>query len=275
MLAVQILTALLIGIIQGITEWLPISSTGHMLLFNELFPLSVSKEFLELFTVVIQLGSILAVVVRFFDRLNPFSRDKYQQRQALSLWWKVALASIPVAIFGFLFDDKLSELLYGKGNAASIVIAISLIVYGAAFILIERLRKTPTVSGGVTAKKAFLIGCFETLAIIPGTSRSGSTVLGAMLLGESRTVAAEFSFFLAIPAMLGAGALKTLKFILSGISMSVEEGIILAVGCISAFLVSIAVIEFLTEFVKKHSFVPFGIYRILLGTTVIVWMVLK
>ena len=271
----QILTALLIGIIQGITEWLPVSSTGHMLLFNELLPLSVSKEFLELFTVVIQLGSILAVVVRFFDRLNPFSTNKEQQRRALSLWWKVALASIPVAIFGFLFDDKLSDLLYGKGNVASIVIAISLIAYGVAFILIERLRKTPSVSDEITAKKAFFIGCFESLAIIPGTSRSGSTILGAMLLGESRTVAAEFSFFLAIPAMLGAGALKTLKFVLSGVSMSLEEVIILAVGCVSAFLVSLAVIEFLTEFVKKHSFVPFGIYRILLGTAVIVWMVLK
>ena len=271
----QILTALLIGIIQGITEWLPVSSTGHMLLFNELLPLSVSKEFLELFTVVIQLGSILAVVVRFFDRLNPFSTNKEQQRRALSLWWKVALASIPVAIFGFLFDDKLSDLLYGKGNVASIVIAISLIAYGVAFILIERLRKTPSVSDEITAEKAFFIGCFESLAIIPGTSRSGSTILGAMLLGESRTVAAEFSFFLAIPAMLGAGALKTLKFVLSGVSMSLEEVIILAVGCASAFLVSLAVIEFLTEFVKKHSFVPFGIYRILLGTAVIVWMVLK
>ena len=275
MLILETLKALLIGIVQGITEWLPISSTGHMLLLNELFPLSVSQEFLELFTVVIQLGSIMAVAVRFFNRLNPFSQDKTKQKQALSLWCKVALASIPVALVGYFFDDKLSELLYTNGNVAAIIIAISLIVYGVAFILVERLKKTPPVSEGVSTKKAFLIGCFESLAVIPGTSRSGSTILGARLLGETRTVATEFSFFLAIPAMLGASALKAVKFVSSGISMSGEEGIILAVGCLSAFFVSLAVIGFLTDFVKKHSFVPFGIYRILLGVAVILWMVLK
>ncbi len=284
MLTVEILKAFLIGIIQGVTEWLPVSSTGHMILFNDIFPLSVSARFWDLFSVVIQLGSIMAVVLIYFKRLNPFSSRPLERRASFSIWGRVIVASLPVALVGFIFDDFLAELLYEDADALSVrpigavVIAVALIGYGLAFILIEKLKKgqgNGTAPENISYKTALAIGAFESLAVIPGTSRSGSTILGARLLGLSRTAATEFSFFLAVPAMLGAGALKTVKFILDGVSVTSAELTLLAVGCVTAFLVSLLVIGFLTDFVKKHSFIPFGIYRILLGAAVIVWICIK
>ncbi len=284
MLFVEVLKAFLIGIIQGVTEWLPVSSTGHMIIFGELVELSVSPRFWDLFSVLIQLGSIMAVVVLYFRRLNPFSRDKTARSDSLAVWWRVAIASIPIAVLGALFDDRLSCFLYGSGDelqistAGALVIAAALIIYGAAFIAVERLKngdgdRLPAQNIGF--KKALAIGLFEALAIIPGTSRSGATILGARLLGLSRVTATEFSFFLAIPAMLGAGGLKIAKFIVDGISVTPFELTLLAVGCVTAFVVSLLSIGFLTDFVKKHSFIPFGIYRIVLGAAVIAWIVLR
>ncbi len=284
MLIAEILKAFLIGIIQGITEWLPVSSTGHMILFNDLFPLSVSPRFWDLFSVVIQLGSIMAVVLLYWKRLYPFSRSAEQRRSSFAIWGRVIVACLPIALIGLLFDDLLTALLYSDGDELSVrpigaaVIAGALIVYGIAFILIEKLKKGQSddaLPENLSYKKALAIGAFESLAVIPGTSRSGATILGARLLGLSRTTATEFSFFLAVPAMLGAGGLKVVKFILDGMIVTPAELTLLAVGCITAFLVSFLVIGFLTDFVKKHSFIPFGIYRILLGAAVIVWMLIR
>ncbi len=284
MLIAEILKVLLIGIIQGVTEWLPVSSTGHMILFCDLFPLSVSPRFWDLFSVVIQLGSIMAVVLIYFKRLNPFVRQAEERRNAMSLWCRVVVASVPIALIGAVLDDLLGSLLYENGDSLSVrpvgavIISVALIVYGVAFILIERLKKgqgDDTMPENISYKKALTIGLFESLAIIPGTSRSGSTILGARLLGLSRTTATEFSFFLAVPAMLGAGMLKIVKFIFDGITVTPQELTLLAVGCVTAFLVSLLSIGFLTDFVKKHSFIPFGVYRILLGMAVLIWMYVK
>ncbi len=270
----EILKAVLFGIVEGITEWLPISSTGHLILLDEFLKLRVSDAFLEMFNVVIQLGAILAVIVLFFHKLNPFSPKKSaQQKQSTwQLWFKVVVAVIPSAVIGLLLDDWMEEHLYNY-----VVVAIALIVYGVAFILLEK-RKLPAKIQNVYQidyKTAVLIGAFQCLALIPGTSRSGSTILGAILLGVARPAGAEFSFFLAIPTMLGASALKLLKFVLSGAQASGGELMILAVGCTVSFLVSVLVIRALMEYVRRHSFSAFGVYRIVLGGAVLIYFLLK
>ncbi len=266
----ELLKSLLYGIVEGITEWLPVSSTGHLILLGELFPLSVSPAFSEMFDVVIQLGAILAVIVLFFRKLNPFapSKSALEKKGTWGLWLRVCVAVIPSAAVGVLLDDWLDEHLYNY-----ITVAVALVVYGILFILIERFK--PADKASVTAvesidyKLAFFIGAFQMLALIPGTSRSGSTILGAMLLGCSRAAAAEFSFFMAIPTMLGASLLKVVKLFAEGVTVTALEWGILAVGCVTAFIVSLAAIKFLMDFVKKHSFASFGWYRIALGALVI------
>ena len=270
MLLIELLKSLLYGIVEGITEWLPISSTGHLILLEKLVPLDVSPAFWELFEVVIQLGAILAVIVLFFGRLNPFapSKSAAEKKRTWGLWFRVLVAIVPSAIVGILLDDWLDVHLYNY-----VTVAVALIVYGVAFLFIERLRPAgrPAVEDAeaVSYKTAFLIGAFQMLALIPGTSRSGSTILGAMLLGLSRAAAAEFSFFMAIPTMAGASLLKAVKFMAEGATVSTTEWGILAVGCVTAFLVSLAAIKFLTDFVKRHSFASFGVYRIVLGALVL------
>ena len=264
---IELIKVIIIGIIQGITEWLPISSTGHMILADELLRLNVSDAFMEMFRVVIQFGSILAVVVLYFHKLNPFapSKSDVQKRQTWRLWFKVIVGIIPAGIVGVLFDDWLNDHLYNY-----VTVAVALIVYGVAFIVIEKIRKgkTPRVDSvnRLDYKTALGVGCFQTLSLIPGSSRSGSTILGAMILGMSREAAAEFSFFMAIPVMLGASLLKMLKF---GFSFTSSELIVLIVGVLIAFVVSVAAIKFLTGFIKKHSFAVFGWYRIILGAIVL------
>lgn len=264
---IELIKVIIIGIIQGITEWLPISSTGHMILADELLRLNVSDAFMEMFRVVIQFGSILAVVVLYFHKLNPFapSKSDVQKRQTWRLWFKVIVGIIPAGVVGVLFDDWLNDHLYNY-----VTVAVALIVYGVAFIVIEKIRKgkTPRVDSvdRLDYKTALGVGCFQTLSLIPGTSRSGSTILGAMILGMSREAAAEFSFFMAIPVMLGASLLKMLKF---GFSFTSSELIVLIVGVLIAFVVSVAAIKFLTGFIKKHSFAVFGWYRIILGAIVL------
>ena len=256
---IELLKAVFLGIVQGITEWLPISSTGHMILANEIISLSVSDAFMEMFEVVIQLGSILAVVVLFFHKLNPFSPQKSapQKRETFSLWGKVLIGVIPAGIIGLLYN--------------SLTIAITLIIYGVLFILVEKRNKgrAPRVGsvGEITWQLALAIGCAQVLALIPGTSRSGATIIGAMLLGLSRTAAAEFSFFLAVPVMLGASALKLLKF---GFNFTGMELAVLFSGCVTAFLVSLLAIRFLMSFIQKHDFKPFGYYRIALGIIILI-----
>lgn len=264
----ELLKAVVLGIIQGITEWLPISSTGHMILANEIINLSVSDAFMEMFEVVIQLGSILAVVVLFFHKLNPLSPKKSPQekKDTLSLWGKVIIGVIPAGIIGLLFGDQINDIFYN-----SLTIAITLIVYGVLFILVENRNKhrKPRIDsvGQISWQLALAIGCAQILALIPGTSRSGATIIGAMLFGLSRTAAAEFSFFLAVPVMFGASALKLLKF---GFDFTGMELAILFTGCVTAFLVSLLAIRFLMNFIKKHDFKPFGYYRIALGIIILI-----
>ena len=266
----ELLKALLYGIVEGITEWLPVSSTGHLILLGELFPLQVSEAFSEMFDVVIQLGAILAVIVLFFHKLNPFapSKSPAEKKGTWGLWFRVCVAVIPSAVIGVLLDDWLDEHLYNY-----VTVAIALVVYGILFILIEKFKPADKARvhdvGSIDYKLAFLIGMFQMLALIPGTSRSGSTILGAMLLGCTRGAAAEFSFFMAIPTMLGASLLKVAKLVLEGVTVTSLEWGILAVGCVTAFLVSLAAIKFLMDFVKKHSFASFGWYRIALGILVL------
>jgi undecaprenyl-diphosphatase len=268
----EIIKAIVYGIVEGITEWLPISSTGHLILLEQWLPLKASDAFMEMFDVVIQLGAILAVIVLFFHKLNPFSPKKndQQKRKTWTLWFKVIAAVLPSAVLGLLLDDWLDEHLYNY-----VVVAIMLILYGVAFILVERRNqdKKPTIrsTDQLSYKTAFCVGLFQVLALIPGTSRSGATILGAILLGMSRTAGAEFSFFLAIPTMLGASLLKVLKFILEGSTMAGSEWVCLIVGCIVAFVVSLVAIRGLMDYVKKHSFSMFGVYRIVLGAAVLVY----
>ena len=272
----ELLKAILFGIVEGITEWLPISSTGHLILLDELVTLKVSEEFYEMFQVVIQLGAILAVILLFFHKLNPFSPKKNQQQKNLtwSLWFKVVAAVLPSAVIGVLLDDWMDEHLYNY-----VVVAIALIVYGVAFILVEKRNqgRKPGVRDvhGIDIKTALLIGCFQCLSLIPGTSRSGSTILGGILLGVSRSAASEFSFFLAIPTMLGASALKLLKFMMDGVGISGLEVGVLLVGCVVSFFVSLAVIKGLMQYVRKNSFSVFGVYRIVLGALVLVYFLIK
>lgn len=273
----ELLKAVLFGIVEGVTEWLPISSTGHLILLNEFITLNVSDAFRSMFDVVIQLGAILAVIVLFFHKLNPFSPTKSEgeKKQTWQLWFKVIAAIIPSGIVGVLFDDWMEAHFH---NAT--VVAIALIVYGVAFILVER-RNARRVGGktvedvyAIDYKTALLIGCFQCLSLIPGTSRSGSTILGAILIGVGRSAGAEFSFFMAIPTMLGASAIKGLKFLLSGVAATGTEIGVLIVGCVVSFLVSLLVIRGLMEYVRRHSFSAFGVYRILLGVVVLVYFAL-
>lgn len=273
----ELLKAVLFGIVEGVTEWLPISSTGHLILLNEFITLNVSDEFRSMFDVVIQLGAILAVIVLFFHKLNPFSPRKTEgeKKQTWQLWFKVIAAIIPSGIVGVLFDDWMEAHFH---NAT--VVSIALIVYGVAFILVER-RNDRRVGGktvedvyAIDYKTALLIGCFQCLSLIPGTSRSGSTILGAILIGVGRSAGAEFSFFMAIPTMLGASAIKGLKFLLSGVAATGTEIGVLIVGCVVSFVVSLLVIRGLMEYVRKHSFSAFGVYRIILGVVVLVYFAL-
>ena len=268
----EILKAIFLGIIEGITEWLPVSSTGHMILADEFIKLKVSAEFKEMFLVVIQLGAILAVPTLFFDKLNPFSKkkSKAEKKSTIDLWCKVIVGALPAALAGLLLDDFLDKHLYN-----SIVISIALIVYGIAFILIERTKKVKANEFRVndvselSYKDALTIGAFQILSLIPGTSRSGSTIIGGMLSGVSRVASAEFSFFMAIPIMLGASGLKILKFIMEGATVSSLEIVLLLVGIAVSYIVSLVVIKFLMDFVKRHSFSVFGVYRIILGVIVL------
>lgn len=272
----ELLKAVLFGIVEGITEWLPVSSTGHMILLDEFIKLRVSAEFYEMFQVVIQLGAIAAVIVLFFHKLNPFSlkKDKVQKRNTWQLWFKVVVAVIPSAVIGVLLDDWMDEHLYNY-----VVVAFALMLYGVAFLFVEKANEGKDLKVknvfDINYRTALLIGCFQCLSLIPGTSRSGSTILGAILLGVGRGAGAEFSFFLAIPTMLGASALKLLKFVLSGVSATGTEIAVLAVGCVVSFIVSFLVIRGLMEYVRKHSFAAFGLYRIALGAVVLIYFVVK
>lgn len=323
----ELLKAAIYGVVEGITEWLPISSTGHMLLLEQFMPLSVSKDFWDMFLVVIQLGAIIAVLVAFFHELNPFSRSKSadERRSTWTLWAKTIVACIPAAVVGLPLDDWIEDHL-----GSPFVIAAALIVYGIAFIVIEtvrerraqRLMATPAAGSTVAAsatsatgayrprhfsgsdngasqpqqeltisqvadadariqniddldwKTALGIGLFQVLSIVPGTSRSGSTIIGGLILGCSRTVVAQFTFYLAIPVMVGASGLRLVKYFLKGNTFSGTEAAILLTGCVVAFVVSLAAIRFLTGFVKKHDFKPFGWYRIVLGVAVIAYFAL-
>ncbi len=274
----EILKAILFGVVEGITEWLPISSTGHMILLGEFVKLDVSEEFWEMFLVVIQLGAILAVVLLFWNQIFPFEIRSYDFKKKLFvkkdifvLWFKILTACIPAAVIGLAFDDVFDALFYNPW-----CVAIALIVFGVAFIIIEernkKMRPRITSLEQITYKIALLIGVFQLIAaIFPGTSRSGATIVGALLLGVSRTVAAEFTFFLAIPVMLGASLLKIVKF---GFSFTGMELTILFVGMIVAFLVSVFVIRFLMGYIKKHDFKVFGWYRIILGIVVLLYFIL-
>ena len=271
----EILKAILFGIVEGITEWLPVSSTGHMILLDAFIHLKVSPEFYEMFQVVIQLGAILAVILLFFHKLNPFSPKKAAQekKNTWTLWFKVIVAVLPSAVLGLLLDDWMDAHLYNY-----VVVAITLILYGVAFLFVENRNKNSTKFDTVhdlDYKTALLIGAFQCLSLIPGTSRSGATILGALLLGVSRSAGAEFSFFLAIPTMLGASALKLLKFLLSGVSATGLELMVLAVGCVVSLVVSLLVIKGLMEYVRKRSFKVFGVYRIILGILVLGYFVIK
>ncbi len=270
---IEILKTILIGIVEGITEWLPVSSTGHMILLEEFVKLNMTEEFMEMFNVVIQLGAILAVVVLFFPKLWPFTtKDKgWIKKDTWMMWFKVIVAVLPAAILGILFDDMLDEMFYNFQT-----VAITLIVYGVLFIVVENWNKgrRPRIRSikDMTFQTAFFIGMFQVLSLIPGTSRSGATILGAIILGCSRYIAAEFSFFLAIPVMFGASLLKMLKF---GWAMNGAEIAVLLVGMVTAFIVSMVSIKFLMGYVKKHDFKFFGYYRIVLGIIVLAYFIVK
>ena len=265
-LFIELLKAAIIGIVEGITEWLPISSTGHMILVEEFIKINASDEFMEMFRVVIQLGAILAVVLLYFHKLNPLSSKKTlrQKKDTMSIWYKVIIGVLPAAVIGIPLDDWLDEHLYNYQT-----VALMLVVYGILFIVIENYNKgrkgLVQSFNQLSYKMAFLIGMFQVLSLIPGTSRSGATILGAILLGTSRTIAAEFSFFLSIPVMFGASALKLVKF---GFEFSGEEIMMLLVGMIVAFVVSIIAIRFLLGYIKTNDFKAFGWYRIVLGILV-------
>ena len=271
----EILKLILLGIVEGITEWLPISSTGHLILVDEFIKLDASDAFKEMFNVVVQLGAIMAVVVLYFHKLNPFSpkKTKDQKVQTIDLWFKVVVACIPAGVLGILFDDWMEEHFHNY-----IVVSIMLIVYGVLFIVIENWNKknkpVVTTLPDLTYKTALLIGAFQVLSLIPGTSRSGATIIGALLLGVSRYVAAEFTFFLAIPVMFGASAIKLLKFFMEGAGITGMEVAMLCVGCAVAFVVSVIAIKFLMGYIKKNDFKVFGWYRIVLGVLVLGYFLL-
>ena len=267
---IEFLKIVVFGLVEGFTEWLPISSTGHLILVENIVHLNASAEFMKVFRVVIQLGAIMAVVVLYFNRLNPWApgKKKNQQLATWHLWIKILIACLPAAVVGLLLDEVLDTYLYNP-----YVVAAMLIIYGILFIVLEKhneyvdfpIKKVSQIS----YRTALYIGLFQLLALIPGTSRSGSTILGAIILGVGRAAGAEFSFFLAIPTMLGASVLKLVKFLLSGVSATGAEWAILAVGCVVSFVVSLLVIKGLMEYVRKHSFAVFGVYRIILGVLVL------
>ena len=269
---IEILKAIFLGIIEGITEWLPVSSTGHLILVQEFIQLKQSASFIEMFNIVIQLGAILAVITIYFQRLNPFQPGKTQKEIRLTwqLWAKVVLACIPSIIIAVPLDNW-----FEAHFNFMVPIAIALIVYGIAFIWIEKRNKDvePQVTNlaKMSYKTALLIGCFQVLSIVPGTSRSGATILGAIILGTSRSVAADFTFFLGIPTMFGYSGLKAVKYFLDGNSLSLEQVVILLVASVTAYLVSVVVIRMLTDFVKKHDFTVFGYYRIVLGAILLIY----
>lgn len=269
---IEVLKAVLFGIVEGITEWLPVSSTGHLILLNEFINLNVSEEFQSMFDVVIQLGAILAVCALFFRKLNPFDRGKNdeQKKQTWTLWFKVIAAIIPSGVVGVLFDDWMDTHLHN-----GIVVAVMLIVYGVAFIVVEKWNEHRELRyhdvNNLPWGTAMIIGVSQCLSLVPGTSRSGSTILGGILAGVSRGTAAEFSFFMAIPTMVGASGIKLLKFFLSGVSFSAMDMLILLVGCTVSYIVSLLVIKGLMNYVRKHSFSAFGVYRIVLGIAVLLY----
>lgn len=292
MIFFELLKAILYGIVEGITEWLPVSSTGHLILLGEWLPFSFTDnarlmaEFSEMFDVVIQLGAILAVIIMFWRKLCPFGKQKTAQekRSTWRLWLRVVIASVPAALVGIVLDKVLEKLTSKDIDGwlyNAYVVAAALIVYGVAFIVIEKIHAkknvTPAVNSveDISCKKAFAVGMFQALSIVPGTSRSGSTILGSMMLGLSRTAAAEFSFFMAIPAMVGASGIKALGFVKyiseASVSVPLEAWLILAVASIVSFAVSMAAIKFLMDFVKRHSFASFGVYRIILGAMVLAY----
>ncbi len=294
----EILKAIVLGIVEGITEWLPISSTGHMILVDEFLTLDVSDAFKNFFLVAIQLGAILAVIILYWSKIWPFHLKKtavtpyfkaeegkqlgafknfcnnYVYVEKFILWFKILVASIPAAVLGLAFDDQIDSLLTGDGRAY--VVAATLILYGVLFIVIESMKKKETVSSldTLSYRKAFFIGLMQCLALIPGTSRSGTTILGATLLGASRTIAAEFSFFLSIPAMAGGSGIKLLQYLSDGNSFSATELCILAVGSLVAFIVSVLAIKFLMSYIRRHDFKAFGYYRIVLGIIILIYFAL-
>lgn len=276
---IEILKVIVLGIVEGITEWLPISSTGHLIIVNEFLKLKASDAFVEMFNVVIQLGAILAVIVLYFKRLWPIDKKKDSKglewnKDKLILWAKILVACVPAGIIGILFDDKIDEIFYNP-----YVVSVTLIIYGVAFILIEIRNRNKkfkiTDVKAMTFKTALIIGLFQVLALIPGTSRSGATIVGAMLIGTSRTAAAEFTFFLAIPVMAGASLVKILKFVSDGTGFTQNELYMLIIGMLVAYLVSMLVIKFLMSYIRKHDFKPFGVYRIILGIAVLLYFTLS
>ncbi len=277
MILFEIIKAFILGIVEGITEWLPISSTGHMILVDEFIKLNVDESFKNMFFVIIQLGAIMAVVLLYFHKLNPFSPKKSikEKKETVDLWLKVIVGCIPAAVIGFLFDDFIEQ----KFNNY-LVVAITLIVYGILFIVVENYNKgkNPKINSlnSLTYKTAAAIGCFQVLSLIPGTSRSGATILGGILIGCSRFVAAEYTFFLAIPIMFGASLLKLVKYVMKfGFAFGGNESIIMITGLAVSFFVSIFAIKFLMTYIKKNNFKVFGYYRIILGILVILYFALN
>ena len=268
--------AVLFGVVEGITEWLPVSSTGHLILLDEFVKLEVSDAFYEMFQVVIQLGAILAVIVLFWGKLDPIFTKKSpsEKKETWLLWSKVVVAILPSALVGLLLDDWMDAHLYNY-----VVVAVMLVIYGAAFIWVEKRNKTRNFSvetvEAIDYRTALLMGTFQCLSLIPGTSRSGATILGGIFLGISRAAAAEFSFFMAIPTMLGASALKLLKFVLEGSEPTTRELMVLIVGCLVSFMVSLAVIRGLMAYVRRRSFSVFGVYRIVLGALVLIYFLCR
>lgn len=266
------LKVIILGIVEGITEWLPISSTGHLILVEEFIKLELSEAFIEMFNVVIQLGAIMAVVVIYFHKLNPFSPTKTQKQKMLTiqLWVKVVIAAVPAAVIGLLFDDMIEAKFMN-----AYVVAATLIIYGILFIIVEESHKNkqPKVTklSRLTIPMVLVIGVFQVLALIPGTSRSGSTIIGALLIGTARGVAAEFTFFLGIPVMFGASFLKIIKFLKEGAGIAGNEMFLLLLGCGVSFAVSIFAIKFLMQYIKNHDFKAFGYYRIVLGVVVLIY----
>lgn len=266
------LKVIILGIVEGITEWLPISSTGHLILVEEFIKLELSEAFIEMFNVVIQLGAIMAVVVIYFHKLNPFSPTKTQKQKMLTiqLWVKVAIAAVPAAVIGLLFDDMIEAKFMN-----AYVVAATLIIYGILFIIVEESHKNkqPKVTklSRLTIPMVLVIGVFQVLALIPGTSRSGATIIGALLIGTARGVAAEFTFFLGIPVMFGASFLKIIKFLKEGVGIAGNEIFLLLLGCVVSFGVSIFAIKFLMQYIKNHDFKAFGYYRIVLGVVVLIY----